>query len=125
VLVNDGHGTFHDETAARISGFPAKSWPNDLFAEDLNGDGALDLVQQNAPPGIVAEVDPVYAWLNNGKGVFRRINGPASGRGVSTGGVGLVNGAGPHALFSVDAWDGRYYVTRQLPLKKVKRKPHG
>lgn len=28
--------------------------------------------------------------------------------------VGFVNGAGPHAFVSVDAWDGNVYLSRQI-----------
>lgn len=60
LLINDGHGVFTNETAARI---PAEEGTT-LVARfaDLDGDGDLDVVR--------GEHGPLTVWLNDGAGVF-------------------------------------------------------
>jgi len=51
--VDDGHGHFSDETAARLPDQPnAQSWPHRLLVEDFNDDGKPDLAVQYASVGI-------------------------------------------------------------------------
>lgn len=119
-LVNDGHGVFHDETPSRFPNQPiGQSWPNRLLLEDMNDDGKLDLAVQYAPQGIIRTPDPTPFWLNRGDGVFEPVAGPRSGASSDARGpVGFVNGAGPHALVSVEASANgalrRYYISPQL-----------
>jgi hypothetical protein len=121
VLVNDGHGHFTDETAARLPEPPtdAKSWPQRVLVEDVNDDGHPDLTVQFAARGVVLQADPTAVWLNQG-GIFRRITGPLDGFRPENGGpIGYVNGDGPHALFSVESkplteGPSRYYITPQV-----------
>jgi hypothetical protein len=120
VLIGDGHGHFTDDTTARLPQPPsqAKSWPDRVLLDDINDDGRPDLTVQFAPEGQVTEVDPTIVYVND-NGVFRRIAAPADGFGREGGGVGWVNGDGPHALFSVEFHPleeglSRYYVTPEL-----------
>jgi hypothetical protein len=120
VLINDGHGHFGDETSARLQSPPtqAKSWPQRVLLDDVNDDGRPDLTIQYAPQGIVPTADPTALYLNDG-GVFRPVAPPKDGFGQGGGGIGWVNGAGPHPLFSVEfhpfgEGDSHYYVTPQL-----------
>ena len=117
VLINDGHGHFADETSTRLLEPPteAKSWPQRVLLEDVNDDGRPDLTVQFSPAGVVPEADPTMVYLNT-DGVFRRIAAPKDGYASIGGGIGWVNGDGPHALFSVE-WlpleqgPSPYYVT--------------
>lgn len=120
VLVNDGQGHYSDETATRLPNPPAgaKSWPERVLLEDVNDDGRPDLTVAFAPAGAVPQADPTAVYLND-NGVFRRITPPRDGFGGAGGGIGYVNGDGPHALFSVEfhplgEGPSRYYVTPQL-----------
>jgi hypothetical protein len=72
VLVNNGDGTFRDETAVRLPQVDNNAQaPFDLVARDLNDDGDLDLAvdlgANIAHPGTVY-VPPIY--LNRGNGTF-------------------------------------------------------
>ena len=65
VLINNGDGTFVDETSTRISQTYDDGWLRYLQLLDLNYDGYVDLVAQRmAGPG------PMF-YLNNGQGAFR------------------------------------------------------
>ena len=70
VLINNGDGTFRDETRARLPQFDnADSWISDIYIVDLNHDGAPDIATRlvpNAPPW--DEPPPFY--LNDGHGYF-------------------------------------------------------
>jgi hypothetical protein len=120
VLINDGTGHFDDETATRLQSPPtqARSWPQRVLLEDVNDDGRPDLTIQYAPEGSVLNADPTAVWLND-NGVFKPIAAPTDGYGRAGGGIGYVNGDGPHALFSVEfhplgEGDSHYYVTPQI-----------
>ena len=120
VLINDGTGHFADETATRLQSPPtqAKSWPERVLLNDVNGDGRPDLTIQYAPQGIVVNADPTALYLND-DGVFKPATPPKDGYGSQGGGIGWVNGDGPPALFSVEFHPlgqsaSRYYVTPQV-----------
>jgi FG-GAP-like repeat len=120
VLINDGHGHFGDETATRLQSPPtqAKSWPQRVLLDDVNGDGLPDLTIQYAPEGVVPSSDPTALYLNE-DGIFKPAATPADGYGREGGGIGWVNGDGPQALFSVEfhplgEGPSRYYVAPQL-----------
>ena len=120
VLIGDGNGHFSDETQSRLPSPPtqAKSWPQRVLLEDINGDGRPDLTIQYAPQGVVPAADPTAVYLND-NGVFGAITAPRDGFGPGGGGIGWVNGDGPPALFSVefhplDEGTSHYYVTPQL-----------
>jgi hypothetical protein len=75
MLIGNGDGTFHDETATRLPDQDeGQGWPYAIRVADANGDGALDfgISVYQAP----AEFGPLY--LNNGAGVFRRSALPAA-----------------------------------------------
>jgi len=64
ILINNGDGTFVDETSTRISQTYDDGWLRYLQLLDLNYDGHVDFVaRQMVGPG------PVF-YLNNGHGVF-------------------------------------------------------
>jgi hypothetical protein len=68
ILVNNGDGTFRDETESRLpqADNNAATYIKYLRLVDLNGDGAVDLIGQLEPHG--NEPPPVY--LNGGGGSF-------------------------------------------------------
>jgi hypothetical protein len=80
VLINNGDGTFRDETAARLPQQPTASndgnWIRFLSLEDINHDGSVDIATQTDvwPDSNRDETQPVY--LNDGSGHFSPI--PAS-----------------------------------------------
>jgi hypothetical protein len=63
VLINNGDGTFRDETAARLFQATDGGWLRYLDLLDLNYDGYVDIV------GVAME-GPTVFYLNNGQGVF-------------------------------------------------------
>jgi VCBS repeat protein len=68
VLVNNGNGTFRDETAARLpQADNLDTWPYSIYVEDLNGDRHPDIAVANYwyPP----QTPPFYE--NQGDGTFR------------------------------------------------------
>jgi hypothetical protein len=70
ILINDGTGTFRDETATRLPRLADVS--QDIEVGDVNGDGYLDLVFANEGPNIVL--------INDGHGVFADAGGLPDGR---------------------------------------------
>lgn len=68
ILVNNGDGTFRDETASRLpqTDNNAPTFIKYLRLMDLNGDGAIDIVGQLVEGG----KDPPPVYLNNGQGAF-------------------------------------------------------
>jgi len=67
VLINNGNGTFHDETSTRLPQTDNSGvWPYAIQLADVNGDGKLDIaVSLFAYP---VEAPPFY--LNRGDGTF-------------------------------------------------------
>src|SRR5207248_7257794 len=116
---------FTDDTSARLPEPPkAKSWPDRVLVDDVNGDGRPDMTIEYAPAGVVPQADPTAVYLNEG-GIFRKIKAPEDGFGDEGGPVGWVNGDGPHALLSAESHGGgeasRYYVTPQIVVPAVPR----
>ena len=68
VLINNGNGTFRDETASRLEGFDRPVSTPYLELRDFDRDGDLDLL---AMPWDAERPDPLL-FLNDGHGVFRR-----------------------------------------------------
>ena len=64
VLMNNGDGTFRDETATRLPQTTDGVWLQFVHLHDLNYDGALDLVVK--PYG---GSSPLF-WMNDGTGHF-------------------------------------------------------
>lgn len=69
ILINNGDGTFRDETAARAPQDPANvlSWPQSIRVGDFNGDGKVDFAVS-----IIEDVsgDTPPLFLNRGDGTF-------------------------------------------------------
>jgi hypothetical protein len=63
VLINNGDGTFRDETAARLPQETDEGWLRYLDLLDLNYDGHVDIVA-------TAMAGPHVFYLNDGQGVF-------------------------------------------------------
>jgi hypothetical protein len=74
-LINNGDGTFHDETATRLpqdTHLKSLDYIKNLTIADINGDGAADILTETVvPPGGDSIDDVVY--LNNGHGFFRAL----------------------------------------------------
>jgi len=93
-MINDGAGTFADETGARL---PADaSITQDLALGDVDGDGDLDLVQGNE--------DGNKLLLNDGRGVFAtaaagRLPLPPAGEETRRASLGDVDGDGDLDLY--------------------------
>jgi hypothetical protein len=67
ILINNGDGTFRDETSSRIAQSPnSDPWIINLLLLDLDGDGDLDITTQTM--GGAPETLPVY--VNDGWGTF-------------------------------------------------------
>ena len=74
ILVNNGDGTFRDETSTRLSGNSSKStgaWYRFVRLADMNGDGALDIVMNINQLYNGESADMI--WLNDGRGRFTGI----------------------------------------------------
>jgi hypothetical protein len=80
MLINNGDGTFRDETGVRLPHEPGNNVRWIAFPElvDLNGDGKLDLVTHM--DGYPTAPSPAY--LNDGNGNFTPLNIPAYTRGT-------------------------------------------
>jgi hypothetical protein len=70
VLINNGDGTFRDETSARLPQDPSNQNQWIAFPQlvDVNGDGKLDLLTTDGPNGLSP------AFLNDGSGNFKQRN---------------------------------------------------
>ncbi|MEM7202095.1 MAG: VCBS repeat-containing protein [Planctomycetota bacterium] len=66
VYLNNGAGFFTDATAGRLPA--ANDWSTDIALGDVDGDGDLDLIVANAPPGFAGKRNQLY--LNDGGGTF-------------------------------------------------------
>jgi hypothetical protein len=116
ILINNGDGTFRDETSTRLpqnTHLQSLDYIKNLTIADINGDGAPDILTETVvPPGGDPINDVVY--LNNGHGFFRPLpNGYAfSGFHAHT----LVSGGGgSRDLFLVEpgATGDMWYTRRQ------------
>lgn len=100
VLINNGDGTFRDETATRLPAQDSgEGWPYAFRVADFNGDGHLDFtVDVNHYP---VEHAPLY--LDDGKGVYREVPFAAAAQLFS---VVDANGDGHPDIFSTTAGGG-------------------
>lgn len=69
ILINNGDGTFRDETSTRLpqSASNTDEWPNAIRLADLNGDGKVDLGVSDSEENQAAV--PSF-YLNDGSGSF-------------------------------------------------------
>lgn len=90
LLINDGDGTFADETSSRLPAASVSSFDGDLV--DVDGDGDLDIVTANADVDLsVGRIaDSRYrAYLNDGNGVFTDASEDVFGPGATGTGLDL------------------------------------
>lgn len=80
LVINDGNGFFTDETSLRMTTEMVDSvFGTDAHILDMNGDGFLDIVKDNAsgsatpPPGFTSAVQVIY---NDGTGNFDFMDSP-------------------------------------------------
>jgi hypothetical protein len=100
VLINNGDGTFRDETALRLPHQDSgDGWPYAFRITDFNGDGFPDFtVDVNHYP-----LDPAPIYLNNGHGIFHPVPfHPAS----QLFGILDANGDGHPDVFSIQSGGG-------------------
>jgi hypothetical protein len=72
-LINNGDGTFRDETATRLpqdTHTQSLDYIKNLTVADLNGDGAPDILTETVVPPNGDAVDDT-AYLNDGNGLFK------------------------------------------------------
>jgi len=118
VLINDGHGRFSDETPTWMPQQPqTSSWPERLLVEDVDDDGRPDLTIHFGGFGPTTQIAPTALYLNTGN-TFKQAVAPRDGF-DNLGAIGYINGAGPHALFSVEFQSlgsglSNYYVDAQI-----------
>jgi hypothetical protein len=118
ILINNGDGTFRDETAARLpqTDNSAPTHLKYLQLLDLNGDGAKDIFGQLVEGA--KDAPPVY--LNDGRGSFRAL---PTGYGRTVDNVFTAvdhHGSGGRDLFTTSTHDyplARSYVVPQTGLK--------
>ncbi len=109
-MINDGTGTFVDETSARL---PAETnTAQDLALGDLDGDGDLDLVQGNE--------DGNKLLFNDGKGVFTdgtagRLPLPPAGEETRRASLGDIDGDGDLDLYLANV----YFAHQRDPQDRV------
>jgi len=97
LFLNTGGGAFANASANILNSGSGKggSAPiHDMYAVDLDGDGDLDLVGNET---VNMASDPhagVFAWLNDGKGVFTPFDMAA-----------ILTGAGPGGVYAITPFD--------------------
>jgi hypothetical protein len=123
VLINNGNGTFRDETAQRMpSQDGGQSWPAAIRLADFNGDGHLDfVVEVNAANGANTERVPLY--LDDGTGIYHPVPfaaaAPLSGT-VESFGIVDANGDGHPDVFSTFAANGGIPERHTVELQVVR-----
>ena len=71
MLVNNGNGTFRDETTTRLpQADNVDQWPYSIYVDDLNGDRHPDIAVALYPHP--SQTPPFYE--NQGDGTFRPMN---------------------------------------------------
>jgi hypothetical protein len=125
VLINNGDGTYRDESSARLVGTASKStggWNKFIRTVDMNGDGAFDLVI-NVEQGYSEAVDII--WLNDGKGRFTAVSSTVLANPLSSVEVVDVDEDGRPDLVEVSAFEGylqyRVFFNR-TPVKALSRR---
>lgn len=129
VLINNGDGTFRDETAARLpqNSNNTLSWAYAIRVGDLNGDGKPDFML--SLDGFDGANEPPPVYLNNGDGTFKQISVPGLHQLTD---FADVNRDGRLDIVSVapapneSATDDYYVSLQQQPVKpkpKPKKKP--
>lgn len=118
LLINDGEGTFADETSSRLPAASVSSFDGDLV--DVDGDGDLDIVTANADVDLsVGRIaDSRYrAYLNDGSGVFTDASDEVFGAGTRGTGLDL-----EFADFDGDGRPDFYLASRGTPDRLLLRR---
>ncbi len=101
MLINDGSGSFSDETSTRI---PSDSEHTmDAAFTDADFDGDLDLITAN-----IFFNRPVKVFTNNGSGVFEEKTSEIFPPGVTAEGIGIIVDD-----FNNDSYDDIYIINRR------------
>ena len=121
ILINNGDGTFRDETAARLPQSDSNE-PTELkYLQllDLNGDGTKDIFGQLVDGA--KDTPPVY--LNDGRGSFRSL---ATGYGRTVDNVFTVvdaGGSGARDLFTTSTYSYPRAPSYVVPQQGMKLRP--
>jgi hypothetical protein len=130
VLINNGDGTFRDETSTRLPGQTTDNtldWPYAIRVADLNGDGKPDLAVSLSLE--VANALPAV-YVNRGDGTFVQLSFPAPPSPMLD--VADVNGDGrPDLVSAFDSSAGLHLsaslqktAAQPRPKRKPKKKRH-
>ena len=75
VLINNGDGSFRDETLRRLNqaskGLATDWWIMFIELADINGDGHVDIFPHWWKGSAAAQNKPAYVYVNNGAGFFK------------------------------------------------------
>jgi hypothetical protein len=126
ILINNGDGTFRDETSTRLTGQsskPSGAWNKFVRLADLNGDGALDIVLV-ADLGYNGETADLI-WLNDGRGRYTAVASNVLSNQMASVEVVDVDEDGRPDLVEVTAYQGylqyRVFFNR-TPFKALARR---
>jgi FG-GAP-like repeat len=121
ILINNGDGTFRDETSARLPQSDSNEPTEIKYLQlvDLNGDGAKDIFGQL----VEGAKDPPPVYLNDGRGSFRSL---PTGYGRTVDNVFTVidaRGSGARDLFTTSTYSYPRAPSYVVPQQGTKLRP--